>query len=49
MQQIKTDQFLEHHFVAPAVEGPYRVFATIYDDQGNFSTCNTPFYVVTDK
>ncbi|WP_316748138.1 glycoside hydrolase family 2 TIM barrel-domain containing protein [Pedobacter gandavensis] len=48
-QQIKTDHFLENNFVAPDVEGPYRVFATIYDDHGNFSTCNTPFYVVTDK
>lgn len=49
IQQIKTDQFLESNFVAPAVEGPYRIFAEIYDDNGNFSTCNTPFYVVTGK
>lgn len=33
-------------FPAPAQEGPYRVFATIYDGEGNFASCNTPFYVV---
>lgn len=48
-QEIKTDQFLENTFVVPATEGPYRVFATVYDYNGNFDTCNTPFYVVTDK
>ncbi|MCX2453778.1 hypothetical protein OQX61_21090 [Pedobacter sp. PLR] len=48
-QEIKTDQFLENNFVVPEVEGPYRVFATVYDYNGNFDTCNTPFYVVTDK
>lgn len=34
-------------FPAPKQEGPYRIFATIYDDQGNFASCNTPFYVVS--
>lgn len=49
VQEIKTAQFLEDKFQAPKAEGPYRIFATIYDDHGNFSTCITPFYVVTDK
>jgi hypothetical protein len=34
-------------FSAPEKEGPYRIFATIYDDNGNFASCNTPFYVVS--
>jgi len=33
-------------FRAPQVEGPYRIFAFIYDDEGNFATTNTPFYVL---
>ncbi len=33
-------------FPTPPQEGPYRIFATIYDDEGNFASCNTPFYVV---
>jgi hypothetical protein len=33
-------------FEVPEQEGPYRLFATIYDKHGNFSTCNTPFYVL---
>jgi hypothetical protein len=33
-------------FTVPQQEGPYRLFATIYDKHGNFSTCNTPFYVL---
>ncbi|WP_316839059.1 glycoside hydrolase family 2 TIM barrel-domain containing protein [Pedobacter gandavensis] len=49
LKQIKTAQFLENNFVAPITEGPYRIFATVYDDNGNFSTSNIPFYVVTDK
>ncbi len=34
---------------SPAREGPYRIFAKIYDRNGNFATCNTPFYVIQDK
>lgn len=33
-------------FASPLEEGPYRIFATVYDDEGNFASCNTPFYVV---
>lgn len=33
-------------FRAPAKEGPYRIFATIYNQNGQFATTNTPFYVV---
>jgi hypothetical protein len=33
-------------FLVPEQEGPYRLFATIYDRHGNFSTCNSPFYVL---
>lgn len=31
---------------APKEEGPYRLFATVYADNGTFASCNTPFYVV---
>lgn len=37
------------HFRAPSVEGPYRIFAFIYDTHGNFATTNTPFYVLRNK
>lgn len=33
-------------FRIPAVEGPYRIFAYVYDMNGNFATANTPFYVL---
>jgi hypothetical protein len=33
-------------FRAPAQEGPYRIFATVYDNNGHFASTNTPFYVV---
>ena len=33
-------------FRTPATEGPYRIFVTVYDNKGYFSTTNTPFYVV---
>lgn len=36
-------------FRAPSVEGPYRIFAFIYDQYGNFATTNTPFYVLKNK
>ena len=34
----------EATFIAPKEEGPYRIFAYIYDQNGNFATTNTPFY-----
>ncbi len=39
-------QNLRLTFSTPQQEGPYRIFATIYDDAGNFASCNIPFYVV---
>lgn len=33
-------------FRTPSREGPYRIFATFYDNNGYFSSTNTPFYVV---
>ena len=35
-------------FRIPKKEGPYRVFATVYDQHGNFASCNIPFYVVNN-
>ena len=43
---IKTEAGLTAKVITPSVEGPYRLFATIHDKFGNFSTCNIPFYVV---
>jgi len=36
-------------FITPTEEGPYRIFAYIYDQNGNFATTNTPFYVLNPK
>lgn len=36
-------------FLAPNKEGPYRIFAYIYDQDGFFATTNTPFYVLRNK
>lgn len=33
-------------FRTPPAEGPYRLFVTVYNNKGYFSTANTPFYVV---
>jgi len=33
-------------FRVPSKEGPYRIFAYIYDQNGNLATSNTPFYVL---
>lgn len=32
-------------FRPPPAEGPYRLFVTVFDNKGYFSTTNTPFYV----
>ncbi|WP_229208458.1 glycoside hydrolase family 2 TIM barrel-domain containing protein [Dyadobacter psychrophilus] len=40
---------LTTRFQSPSEEGPYRIFAKISGKNGNFATCNTPFYVVSDK
>ncbi|MEO5681779.1 MAG: glycoside hydrolase family 2 TIM barrel-domain containing protein [Chitinophagaceae bacterium] len=34
-------------FRTPAKEGPYRVFLLVYDQYGNFSSCNRPFYILS--
>ena len=36
-------------FLAPIIEGPYRIFAYIYNEDGFFATTNTPFYVLRNK
>ena len=36
-------------FIAPLNEGPYRIFAYIYDQDGFFASTNTPFYVLRNK
>ncbi|PKQ46004.1 glycoside hydrolase family 2 TIM barrel-domain containing protein [Confluentibacter flavum] len=33
-------------FKTPNIEGPYRIFVHVYDEKGNFSTANIPFYVL---
>ena len=45
---IVSSKYLNATFKAPDKEGPYRIFATIYDSNGNFATCNTPFYVISN-
>jgi hypothetical protein len=32
-------------FGTPLKEGPYRLFATVYDGNGNIATSNVPFYI----
>lgn len=41
--------YLKANFKTPSKEGPYRLFATVYNKTGNFATCNTPFYVVSNR
>lgn len=36
-------------FTTPKQEGPYRIFVYAYDDLGNFSTTNIPFYVLKNE
>jgi hypothetical protein len=33
-------------FKTPSEEGPYRIFAYVYNNKGYFATVNTPFYVL---
>jgi hypothetical protein len=49
MREIHTSAVTRVNFKAPQREGPYRIFATIYDQNGNFATCNTPFYVIENE
>jgi hypothetical protein len=46
---IVSSDYLNASFKAPVKEGPYRIFATVYNKSGNFATCNTPFYVVSSR
>ena len=46
---IAADSGLTAEVITPSTGGPYRLFATLYDKFGNFSTCNIPFYVVKDR
>ncbi len=41
-----SDTALIIDFKSPPEEGPYRLFATVYNKNGTVATCNTPFYVV---
>ena len=36
-------------FITPIIEGPYRIFAYVYDRRGYFATTNTPFYVLNPR
>lgn len=33
-------------FKTPLKEGPYRIYVKVYDQHGQFASCNTPFYVI---
>ena len=49
-----TDSFVSFEnnkatFRTPGTEGPYRIFAYIYDQDGYFATTNIPFYVLNTK
>jgi hypothetical protein len=37
---------LKVNFKTPAKDGPYRIFATVFDQKGNIATSNVPFYVI---
>ncbi|MBK1439232.1 hypothetical protein JHJ32_04465 [Parapedobacter sp. ISTM3] len=43
---FRSNEGVDVRFITPDSEGPYRIFATVYDDNGNIATCNMPFYVV---
>lgn len=36
-------------FITPNIEGAYRIFAYVFDQDGYFATTNTPFYVLANK
>lgn len=36
-------------FLTPEKEGPYRIFAYVFDNYGYFASTNTPFYVLNPK
>jgi hypothetical protein len=45
---ITSSNYSQARLKIPSKEGPYRLFATVYDTAGNFATSNTPFYVVSN-
>jgi hypothetical protein len=36
-------------FITPDKEGPYRIFAYIFHENGYFASTNTPFYVLNKE
>jgi hypothetical protein len=51
---IPLDSFVSYEknratFITPDKEGPYRIFAYVYDKDGFFASTNTPFYVLNSK
>lgn len=46
---VQSVQNLQVTFVTPGKQGPYRIFATLFDRYGNITTCNIPFYVLADS
>lgn len=46
---INAENVYNINFRAPQKEGPYRLYARIYDQYGNMATANTPFYVAGKK
>jgi len=47
--RIFNSKGLRTDLIAPVKEGPYRLFAVIYDQYGNIANCNIPFYVIPNK
>jgi len=49
IDSIVTIEKTKTTFFAPTKEGPYRIFAYVYNQDGFFATTNTPFYVLEKK
>ena len=46
---LEPSKLNEAKFTTPKKEGPYRIFAYIYDQYGNFSTTNSPFSILNPE
>ncbi|WP_100615940.1 glycoside hydrolase family 2 TIM barrel-domain containing protein [Confluentibacter citreus] len=46
LKSLENQGDLTFTFITPNIEGPYRIFVHVYDEKGNFSTANIPFYVL---